>query len=266
MPKQFAVRRRIAYIARNFHSIRHSSRLFRESARGTPVHLSHGRPQQGLWHQEGAREYPPLLLPGRQDRHPRAERRRQVDHPQDHGRHRQGVERRGVAGRRRHRRLPGAGAGARCEQDRVRERHGRRRRQDRDHRTLQRIDDELFRRDGRRVGQAPGRDGPAQPVGSRTAGRDGDGSAGLPAQGSRRHQAVGRRAPPRGTVPAAAAPARPPAARRADQPSRRRDDGVAGKASARLSRRGDDHHPRSLLPRQCHRLDPRARPRPRHSL
>ncbi len=40
--------------------------------------------------------------------------------------------------------------------------------------------------------QAPGRDGPAEPVGSRTAGRDGDGSAGLPAQGFRSHQAFGR--------------------------------------------------------------------------
>ena len=60
--------------------------------------------------------------------------------------------------------------------------------------------------------------------------------------------------------------ARPAAARRADQPSRRRDHGVAGKASAPISGRGDDHHPRPLLPRQCHRLDPRARSRPRHSL
>ena len=33
-----------------------------------------------------------------------------------------------------------------------------------------------------------------------------------------------------------------------------------------LSRRDPDRHPRPLLPRQRHRLDPRARPRPRHSL
>ena len=54
--------------------------------------------------------------------------------------------------------------------------------------------------------QAPGRDGPAEPLGSRTAGRDGDGSAGLPAEGSRRHQSVGRRAPARGALQAAACP------------------------------------------------------------
>jgi hypothetical protein len=60
--------------------------------------------------------------------------------------------------------------------------------------------------------------------------------------------------------------ARPAAARRTDQPSRRRDHGLAGAAPARLSRRGADHHPRPLLPRQCHRLDSRTRPRPRHSL
>ena len=37
-------------------------------------------------------------------------------------------------------------------QDRVRKRHGRRRQEDRHHRALQRADDELFRRDGGRVG------------------------------------------------------------------------------------------------------------------
>ncbi len=79
-------------------------------------------------------------------------------------------------------------------------------------------------------------------------------------------QALGRREAPRGAVPAAAAPARPAAARRADQPSRRRDHCVAGKAPARISGRGDDHHPRPLLPRQRHRLDSRARPGQGHSL
>ena len=58
----------------------------------------------------------------------------------------------------------------------------------------------------------------------------------------------------------------PAAARRADQPSRRRVGELAGRASAQLSRRDPDRHPRPLFPRQCHRLDSRARPRPRHSL
>jgi hypothetical protein len=62
----------------------------------------------------------------------------------------------------------------------------------------------------------------AGPVGSRQQGRPGDGRAALPARRCRRDQALGRRAPPRRAVPAAARPARPAAARRADQPSRRR--------------------------------------------
>ena len=41
---------------------------------------------------------------------------------------------------------------------------------------------------------------------------------------------------------------------------------VARRPSAQLSGRDSDRHPRSLLPRQCHWLDPRARSRPRHSL
>ena len=79
-------------------------------------------------------------------------------------------------------------------------------------------------------------------------------------------QALRRRAPPRRALPAAARPARAAAARRADQPSRRRKRELAGRPSAQLSGRDPDRHPRPLLPRQCHRLDSRARPRPRHSL
>ena len=54
------------------HSAQLPSTSDRKSARGTPVHLSHGRAQQGLRHQEGPREHPSVVLPGRQDRHPRA--------------------------------------------------------------------------------------------------------------------------------------------------------------------------------------------------
>ena len=78
--------------------------------------------------------------------------------------------------------------------------------------------------------------------------------------------ALRRRAAPRRALPAAARPARPAAARRADQPSRRRKRELARRPSAQLSRRHPHRHPRPLLPRQRHRLDPRARPRPRHSL
>ena len=79
-------------------------------------------------------------------------------------------------------------------------------------------------------------------------------------------EALRRRAAPRRAVPAAAGAARTAAARRADQPSRRRDGALARRPSAQLSRRHPDRHPRPLLPRQRHRLDSRARSRPRHSL
>src|SRR5262249_30344332 len=53
-----------------------------------------------------------------------------------------------------------------------------------------------------------------------------------------------------------------------DEPTNHLDaeTGLARRPSAQLSGRDPDRHPRPLLPRQRHRLDPRARPRPRHSL
>ena len=77
-------------------------------------------------------------------------------------------------------------------------------------------------------------------------------------------QPLRRRAPPRRAVPAAALVARPAAARRADQPPRRRVGGVARALPGRVRGHGRRRHPRPLLPRQRRRLDPRARPRPRH--
>ena len=105
-----------------------------------------------------------------------------------------------------------------------------------------------------------------EPVGPRLPGRPGDGRAALPAGRRRRRRALRRRAPPRRALPAAAGAARTAAARRADQPSRRRVGALAGRPPAQLSGRDPDRHPRPLLPRQRHRLDPRARSRPRHSL
>jgi ATPase subunit of ABC transporter with duplicated ATPase domains len=52
-----------------------------------------------------------------------------------------------------------------------------------------------------------------------------------------------------------------PAARRADQPSGCRERRMAGKSSEGICGRGTDDHPRPLFPRQCGRLDPRARSR-----
>ena len=78
--------------------------------------------------------------------------------------------------------------------------------------------------------------------------------------------ALGRRAPPRRAVPAAAAVARPAAARRADEPSRRRIGRLARALSQGLSRHGRRRHARPLFSRQRRRLDSRARSRPRHSV
>ena len=78
-------------------------------------------------------------------------------------------------------------------------------------------------------------------------------------------RALGRRAPPRRALPAAAARARPPAARRAHQPPRRRVRRVARAPPRRVRGHGRRRHPRPLLPRQRRRLDPRARPRARAS-
>ncbi len=72
---------------------------------------------------------------------------------------------------------------------------------------------------------------------------------------------VGRREAPRRADPAADPEAVDPAARRADQPPRRRKRPVARKPSRGICRRGPDDHPRPLLPRQCRRMDPRARSR-----
>ena len=77
-----------------------------------------------------------------------------------------------------------------------------------------------------------------------------------------RHDALGRRAPAGGDLPAAAAVARLPAVRRAHQPTRRGVGGVARALPGRgLQGDGRSRHPRPLLPRQRRGLDPGARPR-----
>ena len=68
------------------------------------------------------------FLPGREDRRRRAQRRRQVDRAQDHGRAGPAVQRRRVPVARLHRRHPAAGAAARRVQGRARQRRGGRRR------------------------------------------------------------------------------------------------------------------------------------------
>ena len=204
----------------------------------------------------------------RQDRHGRPQRRRQVDDPQDHGRPRPAVQRRGPAHARATRRHPPAGAAAQRGEDRPRQRRGGRRRDQGQARPLQRD----LRRDGRprrrlrraagRDGQAPGGHRPRRRVGPRLPARAGDGRPALPAAGRRRHHPLRWRAPPRRPVQAAAAEARPAAPRRAHQPPRRRVGAVARAAPRGLPRRRHRRHPRPLLPRQRRPVDRRGRPRP----
>ncbi len=133
-------------------------------------------------------------------------------------------------------------------------------------RPLQRALDELLRGDRRRAGRRAGADRRRRRLEPRDDARDRHGRAALPAARRRRLDPLRRRAPPGRAVPAAPAPARPAAPRRADQPPRRRVGGLARAPPARLRRDGGRGHPRPLLPGQRGRLDPRARPRPRHPL
>ena len=103
-------------------------------------------------------------------------------------------------------------------------------------------------------------------LGARPQARDRRRRAAPAALGRGRHQAVRRRKPPRGAVPPAAVATRHAAARRADQPPRRRIGRLAGALPQGLHRHRRRRDSRPLLPRQRRRLDPRARPRPRHSL
>ncbi len=65
-------------------------------------------------------------------------------------------------------------------------------------------------------------------------------------------------------MPPAAVETRHAAARRADQPPRRGVGALARALPRGIPRHRHRGHPRPLLPRQRRRLDPRARPRPRH--
>ena len=132
-------------------------------------------------------------------------------------------------------------------------------------RPLQRARRQLLRRDRRRVRAPPGADRRRRRLEPRHERRVRDGRAAPAARRRRRHEALRRRAPPRRAVPAAAQRARPAAARRADQPPRRRVGRLARAAPRRVQGHRRRRHPRSLLPRQRRRLDPRARPRPRAS-
>ena len=135
--------------------------------------------RQFIYHMQGSdqdlpgqpqspRKHQPLVLPGRQDRRAGRQRLGQIDAAADHGRHRQGLRRRGLGRRRRPRRLPGAGAAARCRAERSRKRDEGRRRQEGAARPLQRDRRQLLGRDRRGDGQAAGRDRQPRTCGNST--------------------------------------------------------------------------------------------------
>jgi ATPase subunit of ABC transporter with duplicated ATPase domains len=114
--------------------------------------------------------------------------------------------------------------------------------------------------------QAAGRDRVQGAVGSRLQGRPGDGRAALSAGRRRCGQAVRRRARA-GSRSAGCCSSSPNCCCSTSPPTiLDAESSLARRPSAQLSRRDPDRHPRPLLPRQRHRLDPRARSRPRHSL
>ena len=180
---------------------------------GRPICLCHEGHDQVLPRRSeaGAQPHQPAILPRRQDRHRRAERGRQVDPDEDHGRHRQGLSGRGLARREHHRRLSAAGAAARPEQERARERQGRRARGRRHGRSVQRH----LGRDGRPQGRhrlrradggngrAPGQDRRGRRLDARQSARSRDGGAALPAVRLAGGESLRRREAPHRADPAA---------------------------------------------------------------
>ena len=206
------------------------------------------------------------VLPGREDRRARLQRRGQVDAAADHGRRRPGVPRRGRARPGRDGGDARAGARPRRGQGRQGQRRGRRRRDQGAARPLQRARRQLLRGDRRGVRRLQAKIDAADAWNLDTQLEYAMDALRLPPGRRRGEHPLGRRAPPRRALPAAAARARPAAARRAHQPPRRRVGGLARAAPRRVQGHRRGGHPRPLLPRQRRRLDPRARPRQGHPL
>ncbi len=245
----------------------------RQEPNGRTVHLHDAEPAEGG--PAPARDPPrhlPFVLPGRQDRHPRSERRRQVHGAPHHGGARQGVHGRGVPGRGDAHRVPFAGPAARPEEDRPRERRGGRRAGQEAARALRRAGREdgrepAGRRDGKghgRVRQGAGRHRGRERLGPRPHARDRDGRAALSAARRGRHEDLGRREAARGALPPPPPEERHAPPRRAHEPPRRRVRRVARAVPEGIPGHGRRRHARPLLPRQRRRLDPRAGPRRGH--
>ena len=225
-----------------------------------------------------SRRYPPdkrgpdghlaVVPAGREDRRARLQRRRQVDAAADHGRARHRVRRPGPA--RRRARPSGCSSRSRSStrakdvrgnvEDGVAEIAGAAR-------PLQRAVDELLRRDRRRVRTRPGADRRRRRLEPRHHARDRDGRAALPAGRRRRRRTLS--GGERRRVALCRLLLRQPDLLLLDEPTNHLD----AESVAWLEQHLHDYtgtvvadHPRSLLPRQRRRLDPRARPRPRDPL
>ena len=129
---------------------------------------------QGARRQGHPRRRHPGVPARREDRRRRAERRGQVDRAEDHGRAGPALQRRRPADAGLHGRHAGAGAAARRDQDRPRQRRGGRRRDQGAARPVQRDrradGDRLLRRAAGRDGQAAGAARPPRTPGIWTAG------------------------------------------------------------------------------------------------
>ena len=218
----------------------------------------------------GAQQHQPAILPRRQDRHRRPQRRRQVDADEDHGRQRQGILR---ARPGRARTSPSAISTQEPQLDPTKTvlenvKDGVARVADMVDR-FNAISAEMgdppgrhrFRRADGGDGRAPGEDRRGRRLDARQPARDRDGGAALPAGRLVGREPLGRREAPRRADPAAA-----PEADRSccstSRPTTSTPRASSGSKSISRNIRARAHdHPRPLLPRQCRQLDPRARSR-----
>ena len=229
--------------------------------------LCHEPPVQDLsWRQAGLEGHHARLFARRQDRRGRLERRRQIDAAPHHGGRRDRVSRRGLGADGVTRRLSAAGAAARSEQGRHRQRDGRRGGEEGEARPLQRARHRTIptrpptRWRSSRTRSTPRTCGTSMRRSSRPWTR----SAARPATPTVDTLSGGESGAWRSAACCWPSPISFCSTSRPTISTPKR--GLARASFARLSRHRGHGHPRPLLPRQHHRMDARARSRRRHSL